>query len=116
MSAVPKPETSDKMVEQLWYAVIGSNGDGMASRLRRVEDSVVELQKGDILYQASRDETCPYAETIKLLAEEQAELKARPAKIALRVVTYILATAGGGFLVILLANAPQIIKLLMKAT
>lgn len=32
-----KPETQKEIADQLWYAIIGTNGDGMAERLRRVE-------------------------------------------------------------------------------
>ena len=35
MSTIPRPESTDKMIEQLWFAVIGSNGDGIASTVRR---------------------------------------------------------------------------------
>ena len=40
MSTVPRPETTEKMIEQLWFAVIGSNGDGIASTVRRHDQSL----------------------------------------------------------------------------
>ena len=40
MSTIPRPESTDKMIEQLWFAVIGSNGDGIASTVRRHDQSL----------------------------------------------------------------------------
>jgi hypothetical protein len=42
MATPTKPETTKEAVDQLWYAIIGSNGDGMAERLRRVEKKFEE--------------------------------------------------------------------------
>ena len=50
MSTVPRPETAEQMIEQLWYAVIGSNGDGIAATVRRhsrdiehIKDAIPQL-------------------------------------------------------------------------
>ena len=44
MGAPVRPETTDEMVYQLWYAVIGSNGDGLASQVRVVKGKVEGIE------------------------------------------------------------------------
>ena len=45
MSTVQKPATQREMVEQLWYAIIGTNGEGIAARTKRSEDHIVEIRE-----------------------------------------------------------------------
>lgn len=40
VSTIEKPSTQKEMTEQLWYAVIGSNGEGLSSRVARIEQTV----------------------------------------------------------------------------
>ena len=35
-----RPESTEKMVESLWQAVIGMNGDGILARVQRIEEKV----------------------------------------------------------------------------
>lgn len=44
MAAPVRPDTTDEMVYQLWYAVIGSNGDGLASQVREVKGKVENIE------------------------------------------------------------------------
>ena len=44
MGAPVRPDTTDEMVYQLWYAVIGSNGDGIASQMREVRGRVESIE------------------------------------------------------------------------
>ena len=44
MGTVPRPSTQKEMVEQLWFAVIGSNGDGLASITKQTRIDVAELR------------------------------------------------------------------------
>ena len=44
MGAPVRPDTTDEMVYQLWYAVIGSNGDGIASQVREVRGRVENIE------------------------------------------------------------------------
>lgn len=37
MSAIEKPENAEAMLYQLWFAVIGSNGNGLISKVDRIE-------------------------------------------------------------------------------
>lgn len=108
MSAVPRPETTDEMIHQLWFAVIGSNGDGIASRMRRVEDKVIKLEASDIEYQLQRAASCPNLEQLQKVTHKVSELEAKPGKIALKVVTYVGATLGGGLLALLLDILPGV--------
>jgi len=45
MSKPEKPDTLEETVYQLWYAILGSNGDGMASQLRETRQKVQEIQE-----------------------------------------------------------------------
>jgi hypothetical protein len=38
-----KPATIKETVDQLWYAIVGTNGNGMGERLMRVESDLKEL-------------------------------------------------------------------------
>ena len=44
MGAPVRLKTTDEMVYQLWYAVIGSNGDGIASQMREVRGRVESIE------------------------------------------------------------------------
>lgn len=37
---VDKPKTQKETIDQLWYAVIGTNGHGLVQRMQRVETKV----------------------------------------------------------------------------
>jgi len=39
-----KPQTQKSMVESLWQAVVGMNGDGILARVERIERKVDEHQ------------------------------------------------------------------------
>lgn len=113
MSIIERPDSTDGMVSQLWFAIIGSNGDGMASRLRRVEDTIAELQKADMLYVATRKDTCPNVEPIEKIHKVLEVLEHKPEKTAYGILKYTLTAVGGGFLVLILSNGPSILKLLI---
>jgi hypothetical protein len=40
-----RPDSLDGMVYQLWYAVIGQDGDGLSARVRKIEDDVDRIQE-----------------------------------------------------------------------
>lgn len=40
-----KPDNQRDIIDQLWYAVVGTNGEGLVSRMTRVETKVDEHQK-----------------------------------------------------------------------
>lgn len=43
MAGREKPSTQREMLDQLWYAVLGTNGEGMMERLDRVERKLNEV-------------------------------------------------------------------------
>ena len=49
-----KPSSSDDMLTELWYAVIGTNGEGMMTRQKELED------KFDEYIASERERTCFY--------------------------------------------------------
>jgi hypothetical protein len=54
-----KPKTQREMIDQLWYAHYGTNGDGMGSRLGKVEASQADLTKALVNFMENRANTCP---------------------------------------------------------
>jgi hypothetical protein len=52
MATTEKPRTQREMLEQLWYAVIGTNSDG-------ISDQMKELRKAFNDFMLNRAETCP---------------------------------------------------------
>lgn len=49
---MPKPPTQREMVEQLWYAIIGTNGDGVISELKTISKEFYDFMR-------NRVDTCP---------------------------------------------------------
>ena len=47
-----KPKTQREMIDQLWYAVIGTNSDGISDQLK-------ELRKAFTGFMMTRAKTCP---------------------------------------------------------
>ena len=43
MSTVPKPATQKAMTDQLWSAVIGTNGDGLCSQVRELRKLIMQI-------------------------------------------------------------------------
>lgn len=44
MSTIPRPGTQKEMLDQLWFAVVGSNGDGIASKVRDTHERVKAIE------------------------------------------------------------------------
>jgi len=66
-----KPDTLEETVSQLWYAILGTNGEGLLGRLTRFED---EFER----YVDTREQTCPIAKgdtLIRNAVEKAAGLK-----------------------------------------
>lgn len=49
-----KPDSADEMLNQLWYAIIGTNGEGMLTRQHVLEEKFNEYISKD------RKESCYY--------------------------------------------------------
>jgi hypothetical protein len=81
-----RPDTTDEMVYQLWYAVIGSNGDGLASQVREVKGKVESIE-GIIPSLMTRD-------SCKAIEKEGNEKQERR-KISTREKAMLLATSLG---------------------
>jgi len=58
MARPPKPATQKEMIDQLWFAVIGANSDGIAERVRRIDDRLqtVENRIPDLMTHAQHDD------------------------------------------------------------
>ncbi len=54
-----KPKTQREMIDQLWYAHYGTNGDGMGSRLGKLEAAQADLSRVLIAFIENRANTCP---------------------------------------------------------
>jgi hypothetical protein len=86
MGAPARPDTTDEMVYQLWYAVIGSNGDGLASQVREVKGKVESIE-GIIPSLMTRD-------SCRAIEREKSDKKERR-KISTREKAMLLATSLG---------------------
>jgi hypothetical protein len=42
--SVPKPNTKDEMIDQMWFAMVGMNGDGMVKRVERLSDDMQHVK------------------------------------------------------------------------
>lgn len=49
-----RPESSEEMLFQLWFAVVGSNGEGLCSRVKNIEEHQKKYAESD------RKNTCYY--------------------------------------------------------
>lgn len=58
MATIQRPETQEDMLYQLWFAVIGSNGDGIASRVRDLDDRVGRMEATMPLLWTREDHEC----------------------------------------------------------
>lgn len=56
---IVKPATQKEMVDQLWFAIIGSNGDGLATKIKDTADRVVKIEKimPQLLTKAEHDDS-----------------------------------------------------------
>jgi hypothetical protein len=86
MGAPVRPDTTDEMVYQLWYAVIGSNGDGLASQMREVKGKVESIE-GLIPSLMTRD-------SCKAIEREKSD-KTERRKISTREKAMLIATSLG---------------------
>lgn len=44
MAEIARPASMREMVDQLWFAIIGSNGDGIASQVRVTREKVAAIE------------------------------------------------------------------------
>lgn len=42
--APQKPDSEVEMINQLWYAVIGSNGEGIAKRVAAIDNRLIKVE------------------------------------------------------------------------
>ena len=45
MSAISKPQTQKETIDQMWWVLIGANGDGISQRVKRIDERLVEVEK-----------------------------------------------------------------------
>ena len=57
--AVEKPKTQREMLEQLWYCIIGTNGEGMAEQHKEQTARLGNLETKVANHIATRWQTCP---------------------------------------------------------
>jgi len=58
-----KPSTQKEMIEQLWYTVVGTNGEGMLQQLKDNNETTFALRKDFDKFVLTRLETCPIRKT-----------------------------------------------------
>jgi hypothetical protein len=71
LSIIPRPATQKEMIDQLWFAIVGSNGDGIATKVRDTHDRVKTIET-----------ILPTLVTCEDLEKREAEKKAESEKLA----------------------------------
>jgi len=97
MSHVPRPSSTDEMVEQLWYAIIGTNGDGALVQIKQNRQATYRVEKKLNRYlRKERKATCYYLAAVsggRVTAAEHREAK----RVRLMLLALIPAYAGTAF-------------------
>jgi hypothetical protein len=84
------------MIYQLWFAVIGSNGDGIASITKRNSREIEELKESLQEFIAGREATCPVVSRRKKNFEHHA--------VVVGMVCGFLGSVIGGLLPVVLGG------------
>lgn len=88
MSKIPKPATQREMIEQLWYAVLGSNGDGIAAVTRRNSEDIGEIRQVLPTLQTKAEWVAGCVDTVR----ETRSTKFRKTDIAIAVMMLVVTT------------------------
>src|SRR5512136_2378460 len=99
MPAPVRPDSTDEMVYQLWYAVIGSNGDGLASQVREVKGKVESIE--GLIPSLMTRQACQAVEKEKVANVERRKISAR--EKAMLAATFIGSFAACGAVVVAIA-------------
>jgi len=112
MAPVKKPDTQKEQVDQLWWTILGNNGDGLVVIVKELRSDLHALRKELDQYRIqhqrfhdTRFDTCPTAQWLKKKEQEQEKKEAeeeqkRSEKIDKRLVAY-------GLIVGVIAAAPS---------
>jgi hypothetical protein len=92
MERPPKPVTQREMIDQLWFAVIGANSEGIAERVRRIDDRLQAVENrmpGLMTHQQHNDYVAACAED----EDRERRQKWRRTDVVLAVGMFIVAAA-----------------------
>jgi predicted nucleic acid-binding Zn ribbon protein len=95
MARPPKPDTQREMIDQLWFAVIGANSEGIAERVRRIDDRLqaVENRMPDLMTHRQHDDyVAGCKEEEKSIQEIERRRKWRTTDVVLAVGMLIVTT------------------------
>ena len=96
MGALEKPATQKEMLYQVWYAVIGSNGDGIASITRKNREDIEEIKESTNTFLRTREATCPVAARRDKIITQRIALVAIGASFAGAIIGGIIPVVFGG--------------------
>ena len=89
---IERPDTIEEMVHQLWFAIIGSNGDGLATEIRNTRKLVEKMQETQC---ADKEELEKIREDDKKkIWEAITDLKDMPAKLMKKVAIFVVSGVG----------------------
>jgi predicted Holliday junction resolvase-like endonuclease len=107
---VEKPQTQKEQIDQLWWTILGNNGDGLIvivkglrEELHALRDTVDEYRREQQRFDDTRFQTCPTKEWLEEQREERRRKSRR--KIDVRLVIY-------GLVVGLIASVPSFLMVL----
>lgn len=96
MSGLKRPETQKEMLYQVWFAVIGSNGDGIASITRKNREDIEEIKESTNTFLRTREATCPVAARRDKVMTQRIALIAISASFAGAIIGGIIPVVFGG--------------------
>lgn len=97
MSDMKRPDTTKEMTYQMWYALVGSNGDGIFARVKRIEETIPKLltkEEHEAFEQAKLD-----------AMRENGKKKDRIIKIVGLVLSFLGSGTVAGIIALLLRNS-----------
>jgi len=89
MARPEKPHTQKEMIDQLWFAVIGANSEGIAERVKRIDDRLIEVERSipDFMTHAEHRE---YVDGCRAYETEERRRKWRSTDVVMSVLMLIV--------------------------
>jgi hypothetical protein len=90
MDTRPIPKTMEEKIDQMWYALIGTNGEGLISIVKGNTESIAKL----VTDQKIHSFVCPRSDDIVVIKNDVETLKNKPGKEAIRFLRWAGVTFG----------------------
>lgn len=97
MANVPRPSSTEEMVEQLWYAIIGTNGEGALQQIKCNREGIERIEElfGKYITE-QRPRTCYYLQAVEQGKARKAS-KREDKRLRITLLALIPAYVAAGF-------------------